>query len=60
MKAEYMYCVKMSTIGLLHKTFSGSETEAIKTFLKLESRMTWDQALDAGYKVVKVVVVELK
>lgn len=60
MKSEYMYCIKMPTIGLLHRTFGSSETEAISLFCEFEPRVKWQDALSGGYRVVKVVVTELK
>jgi hypothetical protein len=59
MKAEYMWCVKMPGIGLLHKTMGTREQEAIEAFSKFDGRLSWLDAMKAGYKIVKVVVVEL-
>jgi len=60
MKAEYMYCVKMPSVGVLHKTIGGSEREAIEAFSKFEPRLNWVDALKAGYRCVKILVCELK
>ena len=59
MKAEYMYCVKMPGIGLLPKTMASKERYALELFAEFERHLTWVEALAAGYKCVKVVVVEL-
>lgn len=60
MKSEYMYCIKMPGIGLLPKTMALSEKEAIKAFNLFEPRLTWNEALDAKYRCVKVIVTELR
>ena len=60
MKATYLYGIKMPTVGLLHKTIGGTEIEAINRFLEFEPRITWNEALNGGYKLVKLIVVELK
>jgi hypothetical protein len=61
MIAKYAYGIWMPDgIGLLTKTIADSEKGAIKSFLEFESKLTWEQALDAGYKLKKLVVVELK
>ncbi len=60
MKAQYNYCVKMPGVGLLTSTMGSNEKESIERFQKFEPRVTWLQALGAGYKCVKVVVVELR
>ena len=59
MKAEYLYCVKMPTVGLLHKTIRESEASAITAFSQFDGRLSWLEALNGGYKVVKILVVEL-
>ena len=61
MIARYAYGIWMpGGIGLLTKTIADSEKETIKSFLEFEPKLTWEQALDAGYKMKKLVVVELK
>ena len=60
MKATYAYGIKMPGIGLLTKTIGDTERYAIGRFAEFEPRLTWLEALHAGYKCVKLVVVELK
>ena len=59
MKAKYAYGVNMPTVGLLTKTVAASEREAIESFANFEPRLTWLHALKAGYKVKKIILVEL-
>jgi hypothetical protein len=59
MKAEYMWCVRMPGIGLLHKTMGTTEQESIEAFSKFDGRLSWLDAMKSGYKVSKVIVVIL-
>lgn len=59
MKAKYVYGVHMPTIGLLTKTVAATERESIEQFANFEPRLSWLQALKAGYKVKKCILVEL-
>ena len=59
MKAKYAYGVSMPGIGLLTKTVAETERESIALFATFEPRLTWLQALDAGFKMKKLVLVEL-
>ena len=59
MKAKYAYCVSMPRIGLLTKTVAETEKESIELFARFEPRLNWLEALHAGYKIKKLVLVEL-
>ena len=59
MKAKYAYGVHMPSVGLLTKTVAASEKESIEIFAKFEPRLTWLEALKAGYKMKRLVLVEL-
>ena len=59
MKAHYAYGVYMPTVGLLTKTVADTEKESIELFSSFEPRLTWLEALKAGYKMKKLVLVEL-
>ena len=60
MRAIYAYGVYMPTIGLLTKTIAEHENEAIKRFKEFEPRLSWTEAVDSGYKMKKLVIVELR
>ena len=49
----------MPTVGLLTKTVAETEKESIELFAQFEPRMTWLEALKAGFKMKKLVLVEL-
>lgn len=59
MKAKYAYGVSMPRIGLLTKTVAETEKESIELFEQFEPRLTWLEALKAGFKMKKLVLVEL-
>ena len=59
MKAKYAYGVSMPTVGLLTKTVAETEKESIELFAQFEPRLTWLEALKAGFKMKKLVLVEL-
>lgn len=59
MKAQYAYGVHMPTVGLLTKTVAATEKESIWLFAQFEPRLTWLEALKAGYKMKTLVLVEL-
>ncbi len=59
MKAKYAYGINMPGIGLLTKTVAASEKESIELFAKFEPRLSWLEALKAGFKMKKLVLVEL-
>ena len=59
MKAKYAYGVHMPNIGLLTKTVADSEKESIALFATFEPRLPWLEALTAGFKMRKVIIVEL-
>jgi hypothetical protein len=59
MKAQYAYGVHMPRIGLLLKTIASTETESIERFAEFEPRLNWLEAMHDGYKVKKIVLVEL-
>jgi len=59
MKAKYAYGVSMPRIGLLTKTVAETEKESIELFAQFEPRLTWLEALKAGFKMKKLVLVEL-
>jgi gamma-glutamyltranspeptidase len=58
MKAKYVYGVHMPTVGILNTTIAGTETGSIERFAKY-SALPWHDALKAGYKIKKLVLVEL-
>lgn len=60
MKAQYAYAVYMPTVGLLTKTVAASEKETIELFAQFEPRLTWLEALKAGFKMKKCVLVVLE
>ena len=60
MKSHYAYAVYMPTVGLLTKTVADTEEESIQRFAEFEPRITWLEALKGGYKMKKLVIVELK
>lgn len=60
MRAKYAYGIKMPSIGLLTKTVADTEKESIELFASFEPRLTWLDALKAGYKMKKLVLVELE
>ena len=59
MKAHYAYGVHMPTVGLLTKTVANTEKESIELFSSFEPRLAWLEALKAGFKMKKLVLVEL-
>jgi hypothetical protein len=59
MKAHYAYGVHMPGIGLLTKTVADTEKESIASFASFEPRLPWLEALEAGFKMKKLVLVEL-
>jgi len=59
MKAKYVYGVHMPAVGLLTKTVAETEKESIELFAQFEPRLTWLEALKAGFKMKKLVLVEL-
>ena len=59
MKAKYAYGVSMPEVGLLTKTVAATEKESIELFAQFEPRLTWLEALKAGFKMKKLVLVEL-
>jgi hypothetical protein len=59
MRAQYAYGVHMPTVGLLTKTVAASEKEAIELFASFEPRLSWLEALKAGFKMKKLLLVEL-
>lgn len=59
MKAKYVYGVHMPSIGLLTKTVAETEKESISLFAQFEPRLSWLEALEAGFKMKKLILVEL-
>lgn len=59
MKAKYAYGVSMPGVGLLTKTVAETEKESIGLFAQFEPRLPWLEALKAGFKMKKLVLVEL-
>ena len=59
MKAKYVYGVHMPGVGLLTKTVAETEKESIALFAQFEPRLSWLEALNAGFKMKKLVLVEL-
>jgi hypothetical protein len=59
MKAKYVYGVHMPGFGLLTKTVAETEKGSIELFARFEPRMNWLEALHAGFKMKKLVLVEL-
>jgi hypothetical protein len=59
MKAKYVYGIHMPSIGLLTKTVAATEKESIALFAQFEPRLSWLEALEAGFKMKKLVLVEL-
>jgi len=59
MKAKYVYGVSMPGIGLLTKTVAETEKESISLFATFEPRLSWLEALEAGFKMKKLILVEL-
>ncbi len=49
----------MPGIGLLTRTVAETEKESIELFARFEPRMNWLEALHAGFKMKKLVLVEL-
>lgn len=49
----------MPGIGLLTKTVAATEKESIALFASFEPRLPWLEALEAGFKMKKLVLVEL-
>lgn len=60
MKAKYAYGVNMPTVGLLTKTVAATEKESIELFQEFEPRVPWLQALQGGYRMKKLIIVELE
>ena len=60
MKAQYAYGIKMPMVGLLTKTIAASEKESIELFAQFEPRLTWLDALKAGFKMKTLIVVEVE
>jgi hypothetical protein len=58
MKAKYVYGVHMPTVGILNTTIAGTKTGSLERFSKYSST-PWPDALKAGYKIKKLVLVEL-
>ena len=60
MKAKYAYGVSMPSVGLLTKTVAATEKESIEMFARFEPRLSWLEALNNGYKIKKLIIVELE